>query len=377
MNQRDTLGLLGRYSDPEQEYSVAWNPLTTLKSPSSIKTDRIISFLLFHFHGQITPTAGYAAAVADPLRNLLQEIRVYGSHAQFGAQTPIRVRAKSTSDMNGIYRIGYAPRDIVFDNGVQVVGPQVLPNPTVAGHHYDVDVFWTLPLFPLPMGLNLAPLYSLKGPDWAGNLMVDCDAGDGTAIGSTSANIAFTAYGAQAGTPQLFVNVIRPLVTVDLMNRISPAITFKSYRLQDAVAQQASFALGKISDLNIGKRMAAIHTASGTLFAAVSPGIRATVAFLDTIITRLVVSLDGKYLALPYSGRVQSEMQSWLGGAPFPVGYRAYSFIRQSGNPDSAFPAETLTAARRFELDGDVTAAAGQGIEVMQTEILGSPSISA
>ena len=372
MTQRDTLGLLGRYSDPEQEFSIAFNPLTTLKSPSSIKTDRIISFLLFNFHGRIAITNAAIGATLTPdgLRYLLQEIRVYGSHAQFGSQTPIRVRGKFISDLNRIYRVGYAPRDITLKAGV------VTPwDGTVA--NWDVDVFWIVPTFPLPMGLNLAPLYSLKGPDWAGNLMVDVDTGDYTALGGTvPGNVAFTAYGSGQGTPTVYVSVVRPLVTVDLMNKISPAITFKSYRVMDSVVQGTTFALGKIADLNIGKRCAVIHTQAGVLSTVLSGGVRSYLTLNDGIVTRLLVSLDGKYLAMPYSGFSQQEFQGWLGGAPFPAGYGCYSFIRQSGNPDSAFPAETLTAARRFELDGDVTAAANQGLEVLQTEILGSPSIS-
>jgi hypothetical protein len=365
LNVREVQSLLGRFGKPEQEFSVTWTEGTTVKSPTSIKTDKVICFLIFEWLGRITiATADIAALTVDSLGQLLQEIRVYGTHAQFGAQTPIKLRGGLVRVLNRIYRLGYTPRD------------QASATWTGAKGSYDLRVFWTLPLFPLPISLSLAPLYSLKGPDWAGNLFVEVDCGNALALGGVVGNTSFTAYGSASGKPELRVSVVRPSLTVDLMNRISPAITFKSYKYLDNVVQGASFAGAKITDLNIGKRMASLVTEAGTLFAA-GAGQRAYSAMSDAIITRIYPSLDGKPLVLPYDGATQQEWSAWLGGNVNPVGYLEWNFLRESANPDSGFPAETLTAARRFELDGDVAGAGGQGAVLVQEEVLGSPAIAA
>lgn len=376
LKQREIMALLGRYSKLEAEFNVPWIPFTTLRSPTSIRTDRILSFLQFHFHGRIGITVNpYAALTVDPLRNLLQEIRVLGSHAQFGSTTPFRIPALFQTGLNQIYSGVYAPRDVLFLGGAPVIPPVFTG---VAGN-WDVDVFWILPLFPLPISLQLAALYSLKGPDWAGNLFVETDAGDATALGTLGAGtlVAFTAYGAAAGNPTLNVDVVRPLVTTDFMNQVSPAIPFRSYLQVDNVVGAAgvALALGTVANLNIGKRMASVHTQSGTLQLGVTPGVRAYAALLDGIINRVVMSLDGKNLAVPSSGLGAQNMASFLRGNVLPAGYNSYNFMDESGNPDAAFAAETLTAARRFQLVGDVVPGANQGMLISQDEILGSPQI--
>ena len=68
-------------------------------------------------------------------------------------------------------------------------------------------------------------------------------------------------------------------------------------------------------------------------------------------------------------------MASFLRGNVLPAGYNSYNFMDESGNPDAAFAAETLTAARRFQLVGDVVPGANQGMLISQDEILGSPQI--
>jgi hypothetical protein len=370
---RDIQALLGRFSPPDQEYSVPFAPLTTLNSPTSIRTDKFISFLVFRFHGRLTVTSGFTP-ISDAVRYLLQEMRVYGTHAQFGAQTPIKIRAKTMSDLNKIYQIAYSPRDRVFKNGtLNAAGFDGTASAT-----YDCDIFWTMPTFALPMSLNLAVLYSLKGPDWPGNLFVSFDTADATALGTTAGNVAFSAYGSSSGTPTVYCSVVRPNITVDLMNRISPGITFKSYLIEDSIVQGNSFTNQPIEkSLNIGKRYCAATTQAGILQTGTSAGVRAYSAFSDFIVTRQMLSLDGKFLVMPYLGLDSQEYESWIGDNVLLTGYSPSNFIRESGNPDSGFPAETLTAARRWSLAGDVTAASNQGCELVQDEVLGTPQVLA
>jgi hypothetical protein len=228
----------------------------------------------------------------------------------------------------------------------------------------------------MPIDLGLATLYSLKGPDWAGNLYVEFDCSDATALGAVVANTTFTAYGSGSGSPTVYVSVVRPNLSVDLQSRISPAITWKSYRTLDSIAQGASFTAQKLADLNMGKGFCSAVIESGSLYASLGANQRAYSSMSDAIVSRAFVSIDGKPLVNPYDGLTQQEWDSFLGGNTVPTGYNVMNFIRESRNPDAAFPAQTLTSARRFEMDVDLAGAAGQGIVLFQEEYAGSPVIA-
>lgn len=365
---RALMGKLGRFSKPDQEQSVTWTAGTTIKLPSALKTDKFISAVILRWHGRIAiANANLANSIVDPARNLIQQVRLYGTHVQFGSQRVIVGSAKMFDMVNRTYGINYAPGDVQS-------APFATP---IAVGNYDCDIVWTIPVFPQPMRMHQVPLYSLKGPDWAGNLYLEMDTGDYTSIGGTvAANVNFHAYGAATGSPVVYVSVIRPLLTVPVMNEISPAICFRTSQYLDGVAQAVNLSAQKIASLNIGKRMAAFTMLAGTLQAGTTAGQRAYSAFLNTIISRWFASLDGKPLVNPYSGVDQNEWAGWLADASVPAGIMATNFIHENMNPDCAFPAETLTSARRFEVWGDLTAAATNGLELLQEEILGSPTVS-
>jgi hypothetical protein len=373
-SQRQVTALLGRYGKAEKEFSGSFAPLSTLTSPSSLKTDKFISFLLLEFYGRITiGVADYASLSDGDLINLFQEVRLYGTHAQFGSQTPIRIRAKTQQDLVGIYGLGYQAK-----NNYALGGTPTATFTGVTGS-WDVQFFCVIPCFPLPMSLQLAPVYSIKGPDWAGNLFLDIDFGDASDLGvpGTGTTVAFSQYGVDTGSPQVLVSEIRPNMTVALMNSLSPGIPFRSYKSVDAVVQGPSFSMGELTTLNIGKVLVSSHVLTGVLLGALSSGTRAYVVGLSNgIVTNLFTSLDSKYLVTGYDAATQQNMDSLLGGQILKTGYNVYNFVRETGNPDSGFPAQTLTSARRFELDANVTGAENQGCEVVQDEILGAPASS-
>lgn len=361
---RSLLAKLGRFGKPNQEQSVQWTPGNTLGFASAIKTDKFISALLLRFHGRITVSTASFTPTIDPLRYLLQQVRVFGTHTQFGAQTVIKAQAQFLNQLNKQYGINYLPGDSLSAPFTGATGA------------YDVDVVWTVPLWAMPLRLKQVPLYSLKGPDWAGNLFVSVDSGDYSALGeATAANVAFSAYGSTGGSPTLYLSQVNPVMTVDVMNEVSPAICFRTETIYDNVVQATSFTGQQIALLNFGKRLASFALQTGVLFTG-NAGIRAYTALSNAIVTRWLTSLDGKYLVTPYSGVDQNEWNGFISEEENLTGLQLYNFIQETQNPDCAFPAETLTAARRFAIFGDVNAAVNQGLEVMQEEILGSPVIS-
>jgi hypothetical protein len=215
---------------------------------------------------------------------------------------------------------------------------------------------------------------ALKGPDWAGDLHLEWDAADGTALGTTAANITFSAYGSSSGSGQVSVSLIRPNMTVALMNAISPSICFKTYTDLATILQGATFTGQTIAQLNIGKATSRVVLKTGTLQTGVSAGVACFASLSNNIITRSFPSLDGKPLKNPYSNKEVIELENYFQTIDAPTGYQVLDWI-EGHNILSVFPSQGLTSARRFEVDGDVTGASNQGGERIQEELLGSPVI--
>jgi hypothetical protein len=369
LTPRQVLQRLTRLQGPEQEQQVAFAPLGTTVLPSSLKTDKLIWGIQVRYHGRITTGGAGFTPLPNALWNLIQEFRAYGTHVKWGAQVPFRMRGASVRDYAQIFGKGFAPAASVLKAGVAGTFDGT------ASTAFDCDVIWTL-IFP-PADIPLADQIvngALKGPEWAGDLHLAMDVADGTALGTTAPNITFSAYGSGSGSGQLSVSLIRPNITVALMNAITPAICFKSYTDLAPLLQGASFTGQKIADLNIGKGTTRVILKTGTLQTATSAGVAAFASLSNGIITRAFPALDGKPLKNPYSNLEMREYGGYFYQNNIPAGYQVLDWV-EGMNVLSAFPSQGLTSARRFEVDGDIVGAANQGGERIQEELLGSPII--
>jgi len=369
LTPRQVLQRLTRLQGPEQEQTINFTALSPLVLPSSVKTDKFIWGMQVRFHGRIAVGGTGFTPLPNALWNLVQEFRVYGTHAKYGAQVPFRQRGATVRDYSVIFGQGFVPTQYTLKGGVAGTFDGT------ASTNFDCDFMWTL-IFP-PGDIPLSDQIvngALKGPDWAGDLHLAMDTTDGTALGTTAANITFSAYGSASGSPQLLVSLIRPNMTVALMNAIFPAICFKTYTSLDSLLQGSTFTNQQIALLNIGKGTTRVILKSGTLQTGVSTGVEVFASLSDSIITQSYPALDGKPLKNPYSNKEMREYGSFFYKTNSPSGYQVLDWI-EGRNVLSAFPSQGLTAARRFEVDGNITGAANQGGERIQEELLGSPVI--
>jgi hypothetical protein len=360
---------LTRLQGPEQEQTINFTPVSPLVLPASVKTDKFIWGMQIRFHGRIATGGTGFTPLPNALWNLIQECRVYGTHAKYGSQVPYRLRGATIRDYSEIFGAGFAPTAVVLKAGTAGTFDGT------ASTNFDVDVIWTL-IFP-PGDIPLADQIvngAFKGPDWAGDLHLAIDTGDGTSLGTTAANITFSAYNSASGSPQMLVSLIRPNMTVDLMNAISPAICFKTYVSLDTLLQGASFSNNLIAQLNTGKGTTRVILKTGTLKTSVTTGVEVFASLSDGIITLSYPALDGKPLKNPYSNLEMREYGSYFYKHDTPSGYQVLDWI-EGRNVLSAFPSQGLTSARRFEVDGNIVGAANQGGERIQEELLGSPVI--
>lgn len=369
LTPRQVLQRLTRLQGPEQEQVISFTPVSPLVLPASVKTDKFIWGMQIRFHGRIATGGTGFTPLPNALWNLLQECRVYGTHSKYGAQVPYRLRGATIRDYSEIFGQGFSPSATVLKAGAAGTFDGA------ASTNFDVDVIWTL-IFP-PGDIPLPDQIvngAIKGPDWAGDLHLAMDTGDGTSLGTTAGNITFSAYGSGSGSPQLLVSLIRPNMTVELMNAVSPAICFKTYISLDSLLQGASFTNQLIAQLNTGKGTSRIILKTGVLQTSVTTGVEVFASLSNGIITQSYPALDGKPLKNPYSNLEMREYGAFFYKKNTLSGYQVLDFI-EGRNVLSAFPSQGLTAARRFEVDGNIVGASNQGGERIQEELLGSPVI--
>ena len=387
------MGRITRDQGPEFEQRVNFAGLASVPTPTSLKTDKRIKFIDLHFRGRVTIGGGAFRAgplfLGTPLFSLLQQITLRGTHLTHGAQNPIVMDGEAMATYNSMYLPNYVPRWTNSLNGAAPVFQGVLGS--VAGDTNDFDLVLPIPTFPLDLAPADIPFFCINGPDWPGNLYLDVACGDTTCLGITTANTTnysaanggITAYGSAAGLGTIDILTERCLLGKEYAALIRPAITFRQgfYDQPTAVVTGAGGVGITVKDLAVGKDTTRIMIQAGTLLGGLGAGCRVFNAMLDTILTRTYIQLDSRALRfLPALG--DAVAQDYYGrqvGHGIPIGYRGIDFISCLGNgpanPKAAFQSSKLTAARKFEVSADVTAAGGQLCLVVQEMTLGRPAL--
>jgi len=385
------LARITRDQGPEFEQTLNVINVTQQSTPTSLRTDRKIKFFVLHVRGRITVGGGAItprvgpSLLGTPLFSLIQQVTIRGQHARYGAQTPIQMRGEAIAEYLALVYPNYSPTFSVSVNGGALTKSLALSGAIAATN--DFDFVLPIPLFPPDIAASDMPFYCLHGPDWPGNLYMDVQFADATALGVTIASLAnagaITAFGSAAGNGSCEINSERPLISKDYMSKIRPALTFRVTNFQQptAAVSGASGSGLKLADLVVGKDTARIFLKVGTQLAATTATVVTFGSLSDTIVTRTVVAMDNRQLRFQ-GPNGDSVMQDYMGrvyGRTIPAGYRILDFISGTGpaaaNPKAAFASSKLTAARKFEVDGDVVAAGNQIAEVTQEMLLGRPAL--
>jgi hypothetical protein len=384
-----------RDQGPEFEQVLNWTNGTgaqTFTTPTSLKTDRKVAFYDLHVRGRITVGAGAVtfrsgpSLLGTPLFSLIQQVTLRGQHVRYGSQTPVQMTGETMAEFMALVFPNYTPEFAVSVNGGALTKSGALSNSANATN--DFDFVLPIPLFPIDIAGGDVPFYCLHGPDWPGNLYMDVKVADPTALGVTIASLAnsgfVTAFGSASGTASIEINSERPLIGKDFMAKIRPAVLFRTTNSQQPTATVAgvSGAGQKLADLTVGKDTTRIFLKVGTQLASTGSGITTFGSLSDTIVTRTFFSMDTRALRFQ-AANGDSVLQDYMGrkySRVIPAGYRTIDFISCYGpaaaNPKACFPSSKLTAARKFELDGDVTAAGNQIAEVVQEMLLGRPGLA-
>lgn len=399
---RPLLARITRDQGPEFEQTLTFAALAQVSTPTSLRTDRKIKWLDLHFRGRwtntgtgptyrvgpsilsgpVNQTLNVNATNSNIVFSLIQQITIRGQHLKYGSQTLFQMRGEAAAEYIALLLPNYIPQYTVSANGAAALRNG--PLSATASQTNDVEFTLPIPLYPPDVSSADAVMYCVHGPDWPGNLYVDLLFADGTALASANPPTSFTAYGSASGSPTVDLLTERPLLGKDYMAAIRSAITYRiSFTQQPTAAVASGGGTGiKLSDLQVGKDTSRVFLKTGVQGTGESAQVIAFGSLSDLIVTRTFFSLDSRGLRFQNSNN-DATLQDYMArayGRSIPVGYKMIDFISTTGNgpanPKACFGSSQLTAARKFELDGDVTAAANQIAEVTQEMILGAPGIS-
>lgn len=389
---RPLLARITRDQGPEFEQTLLFAPLTQVSTPTSLRTDRKIKWIDFHFRGRITnggtgPTLRTGPSLlgannSNVIFSLIQQITIRGQHLKYGSQTLFQMRGEAAAEFVALMLPNYVPQYSVSANGGALTRFGALS--TTLAQTNDIDFVLPVPMFPLDVSAADSVCYCVHGPDWPGNLFVDLLFADGTALATANAPATFTAFGSGAGSPSVDILTERPLLGKDYMSSIRGALTYRiSFTQQPTTTVVSGGGSGvKIADLQVGKDTTRLFLKTGTQGAAESAQVVAFGSLSDLIATRTIIALDSRGLRFQNASGdpVLQDYMSRMYGRFIPTGYRVLDFIANTGsgpsNPKTAFGSSQLTSARKFELDSDVTQGANQLAEVTQEMTLGQPGIT-
>jgi hypothetical protein len=389
---RPLLARITRDQGPEFEQTLNFAALTQVSTNTSIRTDRKIKWIDLHVRIRVTNAATGPTLRTGPsllgannssiVFSLLQQITIRGQHLKYGSQTVFQMRGEAAAEYLTIMLPNYIPQYSVSANGGALTRFGALS--TTLAQTNDIDFVLPIPTFPVDVSGSDAVMYCLHGPDWPGNIYIDVLCADGTAFATANPPVLFSAFGSGTGNGTIDILTERPLLGKDYMSAIRGAITYRiTYTQQPTAAVASGGGSGvKLMDLQVGKDTSRIFLKAGTQAAGNSAQVVTFAALSDNIVTRTFFSLDSRGLRFQ-NANADSVLQDYMGrsyGRFIPVGYKMIDFVSGPGtgpaNPKASFGSSQLTAARKFELDGDVTAAANQIAEGTQEMILGAPGIT-
>lgn len=357
MSIREVASILGRNQGPELFFQQPFTQLTSPIIPKNISLNRPMERLHIVFRGRITVATAAFTPFPEALHNLIQRIRVTGTHKRFGAIVPIDITGGTAGRLMRLYHIN---------------GNFVTPGFTGAIGSFDAEIHWEIPVTPIvatAAKLSTTPFLWMKD-DWQDTLTVQLFFGDGSSLGGVAANVTFTAFGSGAGSPTVTL-LTNYEILGPLSNSFSSAVVVRSEQPVQGVVTAVVNAL-RLQQLQ-KQKTANIIVKSGTIPAGLSAGVQVFGTLVDTILDFTQVVVDNKPLRNNFSNFAAKE----YGASAFDVaqtpGYLVFPFI-ESQNPLTAFRGDLLAGGSTFELTSNVlTAGATQVVNVIQEQILGDP----
>jgi hypothetical protein len=379
---RDLASILGRNQGPELFATQAFVPLTSPLIPDFINLNRPMERLHIILRARIIiAVAALTVVFPEALPNLIQRIRLTGTHRRFGAQVPLDIIGATAFRMSNLFR-NIGSQAGVLAGGIMVYGgdsSDAQANTSIfsgaIGNH-DVEIHYEIPLVPIvatAAKLTTIPFLYMER-DWGNTLKLQLTFADGTSLGTFGAGttVAFQQFGGGAGTTATVEVLTNYEILGPVSESISPAVVVRAESPVTGIVTGVAAAALQLQRLE-NQKTTNIFLKIGTIPAGLSAGVSAFLTLVDTILEQTQVLVDNKPLRNTSTNRSAKLYAGYAFNTLLPSGYLNFPFC-DSQNPLTYFRGDLLSGAAKFELRSQVlTAGVTQAVQFVQEKVLGDP----
>ena len=370
-----------RTTGPEQFYSQAFGINQPITVPKNIPLDSPLADIFIRIKGRLTVTTTFANLPPEAPQNLLQSVRLVGTHKVLGSLVPIQMSGATLFALNRVF--GLRGNSIII-NGVRLPElnkPMGLGNAffTVAGSPYDFSIIWRIPVYPYNVGDGRAIQYLLNADMWGQSLQLQLATADLTAFGNGAGGSGvgtLSGFGSASGSPSLDV-----LLNYASLGKLAPAIA-------QAVCVRNVFGINSILQANANnqrlvllqnQRTMNVVTKTGTILANTTAGVTVFGTLSDQITEQTILRVNNNPIRNLQYDDVTGEFYGSRANGVQPTGYKNISFVDgfPASHDQTAMKGDMLSPGAQFDIATNVVAAnAANGGEVIQDMIYGEPVIA-
>lgn len=407
---------LGRDQGTELFFQGNWavnaGQLNVQLVPKALNINRPLKKLVIRVQATDTlTTAAYTTINAETPQNILQNVRITGTHAKFGALVPVNMSG-ATLWMRGQWRKdsgshlyanlgaggipGVRTRQVYVDQaatgaygtlaapGTGITGAtgQGIRSPllsplgvalsTLGDSPIILDIFYELDFAPMfgPWSRMAKHPFSLRPEDWGDSLQIQLTFGDMNAFGTIAASADSTFTNA---TYQIYA--VYDILGKDYVDKVSPAVLLLNEQNVPIPGAQTNVET-RLAILQKQKTTAVVLK-SGVLGAYALVGPNSVFRIMDdTIFDQTQIIADTKPVHNNLSNLSYKDNFEEQNDITLPQGYFITDFCA-SQNPLTYYRGDRLAGAATFEIDSIVTAnpPANYAATLLQEIVIGEPAL--
>ena len=372
------LSYIMRTTGPQQFFSYPHVDNQNFNVPKNIPLNQPLAYLHMQWSGRIViGVANYTSVSPESLLNVIANFKLNGTHSALGNQTPFNLSGANLFKIQKLFNIR---GNSIYVNGVRL-SDDVLSNgiPTTTFGNvgtYDVQVNWTIPVFPLGLNDQQAILYSYNAAAWGQTLQLTIQSGDKTSFGVPAGGtiVTFSAFGTGAGSPT--INLLTTYISLGgFQNSVAQAVKVLNDISIGAVLTAAATTT-RLALLQ-NQKTTAIVQKTGTSQASTVGTVYATLS--DSIVEQTIVRLNNNPLRNLLLNSVSKEFYGFRMNTVQPLGYLGVFFDDGNPTPNSwtALQGQNFPGGAQFDVAANVVGAAATNIgDIIQEYIIGTPVVA-
>lgn len=372
----------GRNQWPELFFNGTVNLATpqTFEVPRQLNLNRPLEELCVTLRFRVTVgVQPYDAVSPEAPQNMLQRVRVYGTHRAYGAVTPWLMSGATAFAYPRCFQ-GLPGNDCLISvNGGPLTRVADPDRPFASGFlgtvgTHDIVLIWNLPTGPSLGGLGQnvkrqASAFMWMPQDWGNTLQVELIFGDATALGTPNAatTTAFSAFGSAEGLPQVRINPNYQILG-DYAQQVMSGIVIRQERNLTSFTAAATDTRLDFLQQQI---TSGVLLKSGTTLTGSSPTVVTFGALSDLILESTQLRVDNKPVRNNQDNLTTKSYAQRQFATVVPEGYFTQWFT-DAQQALTSYRGDLLAGGANFDLYTNIlTTAAQQRFNYVQEQILG------